>query len=215
MGKVGRVFGKWCRHLVSDINKQPSMQWSSGGAPVVRTTNFYVVGDTSAATECYITGHGGSDSGDYVLDNRSFTVPTGITVNFYQPHGFILAAGTKELRDHNPVAHPTATDLVHTGGDKCVNYILSKDQGRHLSGDAEYAAEWEMDYAGTQAVCGDMGIVMVTVRNRWFHAGVTLKACIDEVTDAVPGIKTFNCLFCRVDEHSGDKQWDIEGFWTE
>ena len=30
----------------------------------------------------------------------------------------------------------------------------------------------------------------------------------------VSSTTTFNCLFCRVDENSGDESWDIEGFWS-
>ena len=214
MSNLGKVFRKWRSNLRHEIHATPSMNWAAGGTPVNSTTNFHIVGDLTAATSCYITGHGGADSDDYFFDNKTFRVPAGVTVNFYQPHGYILAAGTQELRHHQPVAHPTATDLVYTAGDDCVNYLLSKDQGRHLSGDSDYAAQWEMNYAGTQAVAGDMGIVMVTVRNRWFHAGVSLKTCIAEVTKAAPNLTTFNCLFCRVDENSGDESWDIEGFWS-
>jgi hypothetical protein len=216
MGSLGSVFSRWRRHVKTNIHGSSSMAWAATGTPVVATTNFYIVGDLDGATECYVTAHGGANDSDYFFDNKTFRVPDGVSINFYQPHGYILGAGTSSLRNGKPDADPNATDLHYTGGEDCVNYILAKDQGRHLSGDANYAAQWEMDYSGTQAVAGDMGIVMVTVRNRWFHAGVTLKSCISEVTGAAPGIKTFNCLFCRVTDGSTNDVWESNGgYWTQ
>lgn len=214
MGNLASVFRNWRRHVGSDINKQPSMQWSSGGAPVIQTTSFYIVGDTSTATECYVNGHGSAYDDDYVFDNRSFEVPAGVTIKFFQPHGFILGAGISSLRNGRPDADASATDLEYAAGDQCANYILSKSHGRHLSGDQAEAATWEMDYAGTQAVAGDMGLVIVTVRNRWFHAGVTLKSAISEVRAVAPGLAVFNCLFCRVTDDSTDDVWESAGgYW--
>jgi len=215
MGSLGSVFSNWRRHVTSEVNKQPSMQWSSGGAPVTTTTNFYVIGDLAGATECYITGHGSAYDDDYFFDNQSFRVPAGVTLRFFQPHGYSLGHGTSSLRNGRPDADPDATDLEYVAGDECVNYILTKSQGRHLTGDEAEAAQWEMDYAGTQAVAGDMGIVMVTVRNRWFHAGITLKSAISEVRAVAPGLTVFNCLFCRVTDGSNDLTWESNGgYWT-
>lgn len=120
MSNLGKDFRKWRSNLRHEIHATPSMNWAAGRAPVSSTTHFHVVGDLTAATSCYITGHGGADSDDYFFDNKAFRVP----------------------------------------------------------------------------------------------AGVSLKTCIAEVTKAAPNLTTFNCLFCRVDENSGDESWDIEGFWS-
>lgn len=215
MGNLSSVFRKWKQHVSSDIHSSASMKFDSNGVPVKSTTNFHIVGDLDGATECYITAHGGCLDGDYFFDNKSFTIPDGVTVHFYQPHGYILGFGSAALRNGNPKGHGGTTDQEYSGGEECPNYILTKDQGRHLSGDANYAAQWEMDYTSTQKLCGDLGIVMVIVRNRWFHAGVTLKAAISEVTKAAPSITTFNCLFCRVTDGSTADVWDaVNGAWT-
>jgi hypothetical protein len=215
MGSLGGVFAKWRRSL-SNVHKQPSMQWSSGGAPVTTTTNFYIVGDLATATACYITAHGGANASDYYFDNETFTVPAGVTVNFYQPHGYVLGYDTCFLRNGPPAAHGGTDDQSFSGGSTCTNYILSKDQGRHLTGDADHARDMEMDYVGTQAVADELGIVMVTVRNRWFHAGVSLKSAVQEITRAAPGLTTINCLFCRSTETSGDDRWNaVDGTWDK
>ena len=92
---------------------------------------------------------------------------------------------------------------------------LSKNQGRHLNGDPDDAAGWGMDAAGTQAVAGDGVIVMVALRDRCFHGGVLLKNRVAEVSKAAPNLTTFNCLFCRVGENSGDRSREIEGFGSQ
>ncbi len=214
MGSLRTVFATWRDNLATNIHKQPSMQWSSGGAPVATTTNFYIVGDLTGATECFVTAHGGAMEDDFFFDNDTFKVPPGVTVNFYQPHGYTLGWDSTFLRDQAPIAHGGTDDQAYGPGETCVNYILTKDQGRHLTGDTGYADSREMNYAGTQAVANDLGIVMVTVRNRWFHAGVSLKSCIAEVTKAAPGLTTFNCLFCRVTDDSTDDKWcALNGRW--
>ncbi len=216
MGSLSSVFANWRQHVSSGVNKTPSMQWSSGGAPVITCTNFYIVGDTTNATECYLTGHGGMNDSNYFFDNISFTVPAGVTINFYQPHGYILGFHSGALRDQAPIAHGGTDDQTYTGGDKCENYILTKDQGQRLNGSQQDAETFEMTYAATQSLAQDLGIVIVTVRNRWFHAGVTLKSAVSEVTAAAPGIKTFNCLFCRAIDGSTDDRWNaVGGMWDK
>lgn len=102
MGSIKAVFDKWRHNLANKIRKQPSMPWSSGGAPVTSTRNFQIFGD----------------------------------------------------------------------------------------------------------------LVIVTIRNRRFHAGVTLKNAIAEMRKAAPGITTFDCLFCRVtDGYTDDKWCALNGRW--
>lgn len=221
MSNASAVFQKWRQHTKTGIGTKqgktnPHMRFAkTGSAPVKKLSSLYIVGDTSNATECYLTGHGGSFDSDYFLDNKSFNVPNGVTVNFYQPDGFILGFGTKALRNGPPVAHGGTDDQQYTGGMDCPNYILTKDQGSRLSGDANYAHGWEMDYSTTQAAASDLGMVLVTIRNRWFHAGVTLKSAVSDVRSQAKSIVTFNCLFCRVRDGHTDDSWDAaNGVWS-
>ena len=86
----------------------------------------------------------------------------------------------------------------------CPNYILARTRAltRPPATRSVYLAQWEMDYTGLQKLAGDLGVVVVTIRNRWFNAGVTLSTLIEDVTAAAKGIKVFHCMFCRVKEGS-------------
>jgi hypothetical protein len=216
VGSLSSVFRSWKRHVTSEVHRQPSMQWSNGGAPVLATTNFYIVGDLAGATACYITAHGGLSDGDYYFDNTAFRVPAGVTINFYQPHGYTLGFHTGALRNNAPIAHGGTDDQSYGAGADCPNYMLTKDQGMHAAGDMDTARRFDMTYAAMQEIVEEQGIVIVSVRNRWFHAGVTLKSAVSEVTSAAPGITTFNCLFCRVTDDSGDDRWNaVGGMWDQ
>lgn len=220
MSNAGAVLQKWYQHTKTGIGTKQGktnahMKFSKGGAPVIKLSSFYIIGDTKGATECYLTGHGGSFDSDYFASNRSFTVPKGVTINFYQPDGYILGFGTAALRNGKPVKHGGTNDQTYTGGETCTNYILSKDQGTRLSGDSDYARQWEMDYESSQQVAGDLGIVLVTIRNRWYQAGATLLSAIEAVRGEVKTINTFNCLFCRVKDGYTNDSWDaVNGQWT-
>ena len=208
MASLSSVFSRWKSHVSNNVHRQASYSFKPNDTPVHTLTSFYVVGDYENATECFITAHGGQFDDDYYFDNKSFDVPQDTTVIFYQPHGVTLSFSTNALRTRGgqPLSDPTATDLVYGAGDSCPNYILSKDQGHHLGNFTEEQIDgWKMTYEGAQEVCGELGVVMVIVRNRWFHTGVTLKSAIEAVQGLAPDIKTFKCLFCRVtDGSSGD-----------
>ena len=221
MPNAGAVLKKWYRHTQTGVGTKQgvtnaNMKFATGSAPVKKLSSFYIVGDLTNAAECYVTGHGGLFNADYFLDNKTFTVPTGVTVNFYQPDGYLLGFHTGALRNGPPNGHGGTNDQAYGPGDDCPNYILTKDQGTRLGMDSATANQFEMDYASTQAVADDLGVVLVTVRNRWFHAGVTLKAAISAVRGEAPGITTFNCLFCRVRDGFGDDRWNaVGGMWDK
>jgi hypothetical protein len=209
MASPGVVFGKWATHLNTNIKSKSSMAFGSD-VPVQKLNSFYIVGDTTGATECYVFSHGGSFDEDYLLDNRSFTIPNEVIVEFYQPDGYMIKYTATRIRNGRPAkASGGFTDMQFTAGDECPNYILSKNQGRHQAVGYQTAdsAQWEMDYAGVQSVAGDTDTVIVTIRNRWFHAGVTLKEAIKAVRKAAPSIKTFHCMFCRVRDGYDDWAW--------
>ena len=99
--------------------------------------------------------------------------------------------------------------MQYNGGDTCTNYILSKNAGRHeVPGYTDQGAgQWEMDYVGLQSVAKDLGVVVVSIRNRWWHCGVTLKDAVKDVRKEVPSITIFHCMFCRVREGYDNWAW--------
>lgn len=206
MGDAKYVFQKYIDHVKNNVHSKPHMKFKKGGAPVKKLASFYVIGDTSGATECYIDAHGGNYSADYVLDNKTFKVPKGISVNFYQPAGYAFGAFKSELRLGAPKKHGGTADQDYGAGDSCPNYMLTKFQGRHSGMTKNEYEGQETDYAGFQEIAADAGIVLVTVRNRWFHAGTTLKSAIDAVHGAFSSITKFNCMFCRVDDTTAGLQ---------
>lgn len=200
MGNARYVFQKYINHVTREINKSPHMKFKKGGAKVKKLASLCVIGDTAGATECYIDAHGGNFSADYVLDNITFKVPTGLTVNFYQPAGYAFGCFKSELRLGAPKQHGGTNDQVYGGGADCPNYMLTKFQGRHSGATAQEIRNQEIDYDGFQDIASDAGIVLVTVRNRWFHAGLTLKSAIKILRGEYKTMTTFNCMFCRVDD---------------
>lgn len=201
VGDAAAVFKNYIRHATKNVSSQPSMAFNKASAtPVRKLSSYIIIGDTNGATECYIDAHGGNYSSQYVLDNQSFTVPIGATVKFFQPAGYAFGAFKSELRSGPPKQHGGTNDQDYAAGQQCPNYILTKFQGRHSGNSAQEITNQELDYSGFQAIAGDAGIVLVTIRNRWFHAGVTLKDAISTIRKEFPSISTFNCMFCRVDD---------------
>lgn len=206
MGNARYVFEKYLNHISNNINNKPSMQFKANSAWVMKLSSLYVIGNTKNATECYIDAHGGNYSADYVFDNQNFTVPGGINVHFYQPAGYAFGCFKAELRNGPPQQHGGTADQDYGPGDLCPNYMLTKFQGRHSGASAQDIEDQELNYAGFQDIAEDAGVVLVTVRNRWFHAGITLKSAIHDIHKALPGITTFNCMFCRVDDTTAGLQ---------
>lgn len=211
---AGQYFANWLDHALSA--KRKSHMKFGDGAWVVKLTDHYVIGNTKTATECWISGHGGADSGDYLIDNKTFTVPDGCSVKFFQPHGYCIIYRTNGLRTGKPIQNSEDNDVDFGPGEVCTNYILNKFEGRH-SGVSQ--ANWDergYSYESLQSICDEGKVVVVTIRNRWFHSHVTLQDTVRAVRRIAPGITRFNCLFCRVDDsyedddatwHAGDGQW--------
>jgi hypothetical protein len=214
--KYANVLERYAYHLM-DLKSKKSMKFKKGSAPVKKFKSFYVIGDAKGASECYIDTHGKGYSNDYVMDNRSFRVPEGVHVKFYAPAGYALAAPSASLRFGSPIACGTGKGMHYGPGKSCPNYILTKFQGRHSGLSQDDWKEEGASYEGLQAVAKDADVVFVTVRNRWFHSGVTLSEAIETVRKAFKTITTFHCLFCRVDDTSATlpkRGWDARtGTW--
>ena len=200
MSNIKYVMESYINHVKNNVNKKPHMRFVNNGTPVKKLSSLYLIGDTSNKTECFIDAHGGNYSSDYVLDSKSFKVPTGVTVNFYQPAGYAFGAFKSELRSGPPKQHGGTNDQIYNAGDDCPNYILTKFQGRHSGNTPQEIQNQELDYSGFQAIASDADIILVTVRNRWFHSGITLQSTIKEVQKKYRSITVFNCMFCRVDD---------------
>ena len=86
--------------------------------------SLYLFKSETNSVDCIISAHGG-----YVSANQSFTVPKGVKIIFYGPHGAALLDPTitSFLRSQGE-AEPVE---VFEGGDTCRNYLLSKYQGAH------------------------------------------------------------------------------------
>lgn len=203
-------------HNLNDIKRKPHMKFGEG-AWVVKLPHHYVIGNTKDATECFIGAHGGNVGENYFIDNTSFTVPTGCHVTFYQPHGHCFQMNNNFLRTGAPMQDASEGDVEFPAGSSCTNYLLSKFEGRHgVSGGQD---AWESEgttYQAMQQIAQDAGVVMVTIRNRWSAANVSLKDTIAAVRKLAPNITHFHCLFCRVDEADSDWSWAAdEGRWYE
>ena len=88
--------------------------------------SMYLFESATDVHNCVIDAHEG-----YLFENRSFTVPAGITLYFYSDHGSsVMDPGQGALklsRRH----HPAVVRETLTAGDSCHNYIPSKSWGNH------------------------------------------------------------------------------------
>lgn len=87
-------------------------------------SNLYLFKSETNSVDCIISAHGG-----YVSANKSFTVPAGVKLVFYGPHGAaLLDPKINRFIDKHADAEPVE---VFEGGQECRNYLLSKYQGAH------------------------------------------------------------------------------------
>jgi hypothetical protein len=180
-------------------------------------SKLYLFKSKSNSTDCLISAHGG-----YYKSTNTFTVPEGVELVFYGAHGNTLGNPGIKLMDYEGV--PLQVIPNEQDGSECMNYALSKFQGRH--GDANkpetYAkiadriamidenqsnrhAVWlkstnpDLKQMLFEGINRQRAMNVVTIRNRWFlpSGDVYLKDVIKEVRDAFPLIKRFHCSFCR------------------
>lgn len=180
-------------------------------------SKLYFFKSRSSSTDCLISAHGGFYKG-----TSTFTVPNGVKLVFYGAHGNTLSDPGIKLMDYEAV--PVQEIPNEQDGSVCMNYALSKFQGRHGNLNkpetyqkiADRIAMIDEDQAKRytvwlksedtdlkQMVLGGIdsqrAMNVVTIRNRWFLPGgdVYLKDVIKEVRAAFPLIKRFHCSFCR------------------
>jgi hypothetical protein len=179
-------------------------------------SKLYLFESTLKSNECLISAHGG-----FHKENRTFVVPTGATLNFYVPHGFSLTDPGMTLMRAQLNGQQSHR---YTAGTECVDYVLEKYQGSHNTAGETYESiarfiqETQVQYALQSTKLNGMAVngakpwqisaaqqsldllnamSVVTIRNRFFSAEVTLSYVIDKVREARPEIDTFHCSFCR------------------
>jgi len=189
---------------------------SSPEGAIAIGSKLYLFESRMKSNECLISAHGG-----YHEENRCFRVPSGVTVNFYVPHGFTLRDPGISLMRAQLEGQQSQR---YEEGAPCIDYILEKYQGSHnkvgesYESIARFIQDTEAQYAiqsakmNTLAMNGAPGfrlaaaqqgldllnaMSVVTIRDRFFSAEVTLSYVIDKVREARSDIDTFHCSFCR------------------
>lgn len=189
------------------------------GAVPIGSKLYFFKSDTNS-TDCLISAHGG-----YYKGNNTFEVADGVELLFYGIHGNLLQDPGIRLVD--TPAKPVQVIPNRVDGRNCINYVLSKYQGRHGGKPGKPAETYDKisnrvrdndkNQFGRfdlmlkkqdneklveklmQQILAHRAMSVVTIRNRWFLPGgdVYLKEVIKEVRKAFPGIKRFHCSFCR------------------
>jgi hypothetical protein len=173
-------------------------------------SKLYLFKSKSNSTDCLISAHGG-----YYKESRTFQVPNGVTLYFYGEHKKVLSDPGIKLADTK------AKYVERVGeGQKCVNYILSKYQGKHNKAGETYekiadriafqdkslgdifkmittTQNEKLATKGLGMILDSQSMSVVTIRNRWFASDVNLLEVISAVRKVLPGIKNFHCSFCR------------------
>lgn len=179
------------------------MSTPTGATPL--GSYLYMFSSPLNPQECLISAHGG-----YYKNNVSFTVPKGVKICFYGEHNKVLSDPGIALMSLVPRVTET---IVGDGRKQCLDYELSKYQGRHSGANESYdsimdqvnrtARNHTLDvkevFAGKREVsrATKIPVHVITVRNRWNKSDVNLSYVIKEVLKAKPGIHTFHCSFCR------------------
>lgn len=188
---------------------------------------LYLFKSKTNSTDCIISAHGG-----YMSENRSFTVPSGITLQFFSVHSSTLTdPGINAFQKNQAQAKPVETIQ---GGATCRNYLLSKYQGRHNEMDETYekiatgvsnqdtlrSAFGNKLFNDASTTTGSQDKVeqtllnlarnhggsVLTVRNRFDVVfGVPLQDAIKAAKKEMPTLRVFYCLFCRSNMTGDDR----------
>ena len=180
----------------------------------------YLFKSSTNSSDCMISAHGG-----FMAENRSFTVPSGLTILFYGIHGAaLLDPNITSFARANSRAVPVET---FTGGQSCRNYMLSKYQGAHAGESGTEVVETYQQVSNTVStrdkvrtsnfnkltkpgqtvelqemvfnqLMADWGGSILTIRNRWnVLFGVPLSDAIAAARKEMPSLRLFHCIFCR------------------
>jgi hypothetical protein len=183
-------------------------------------SHCYLFKSSTNSSDCLISAHGG-----FVAENRSFKIPSGVTILFYGVHGAaLLDPNITTFAKEYSKAEPVET---YSGGQNCRNYLLSKYQGAHAGASGTDVVETYDQVGQTvtnrdkirnlkfakmtkegqtqdiqQKVFNELmmewGGSILTIRNRWdVFFGVPLSEAINSARKEMPSLRTFHCIFCR------------------
>lgn len=183
-----------------------------GATPI--GSKLYIFKSKSNSTDALISAHGG-----YYKGNKSFTVPHGVEIIFYGIHGNVLSDPGVKLSDMKA----KVVEAIG-GGKQCIDYELSKYQGRHAGAPGKPVETYERIAGRIKQVDNDLSgkfsdlltttnqkyaqvllngiqnsrsMSLITIRNRWNSQNVYLKDLLSMVLKSYPGMKRFHCSFCR------------------
>jgi hypothetical protein len=175
-------------------------------------SHFYLFKSKTNAEDCLISAHGGYEA------NVGTFEPKGATLYFYGEHGNYLSdPGLKLMYMRDLVV---TEEIPSTTTRLCIDYILSKYQGRHNSAGETYdsisgkigseddmiaklldrIANAKSDQARNVAqwnLPSYKSMSVLTIRNRWWRSDLSLRSAVEAAKKAMPSLKRFHCSFCR------------------
>lgn len=180
--------------------------------------NAYMIESPDPAiADCLVMAHGGG-----VDKTRKFTVPAGVTIQFFAQAGNANKAPDgigqfirKQMLDKSaglPIAEGTGR-RTYPAQSACPDYILSKALGSHfknVNGRASYLQVRNLLHDNANPGNGINWIPhVVTVRHRtsiFLNKNIWLSTLVADILAAKPGITTIYCANCRVDAEERKKQ---------
>jgi hypothetical protein len=186
--------------------------------------------NTKTETSCLILAHGS------ISDNTTFCVPAGKQVNFYsedfeatRPYfkGNRSIKGVIQQTHETAVVNRDEATYKYDQNKECKNYTLSKLVGRHEFGrkklkDSDTTYKDINTYMLQASKSMRKGALpmwsphVVTIRNRFYSSGVTLKWLINTVLAHNSTITNFYVAACRVNfigservDHASDKEYEV------
>ncbi|MEM6537549.1 MAG: putative adhesin [Pseudomonadota bacterium] len=190
---------------------------------------MYLFPSTQNKTEALVSAHGG-----FLKGNKTFTVPQGMTVNFWAPHGYVLKDPGIQAMYRTRGLSPVETV---PGGKSSIDYALTKYQGSHGGSKGKPAETYSSianaiagedkrveDYLDRllkaknekeaerfqQQLASSGAMNVITIRNRKLRGTVWLSELVKQVQKKQPNIKSIHCSFCRASMVSqSDPQWSI------
>jgi hypothetical protein len=152
--------------------------------------------------DCLVMAHGGFTEGT----DGMFTVPAGVNIHFYIPHG--ATANNPSVQLHILERSHHVDNHIYGPGQECYNYQLQKvlGHGADVGGKGSRGGYYlqvsnYMEDAGlSMAHAGPRNWApnIATVRHRIFSSrSVTLESLVHQVKDAHAGLTDFYILACR------------------
>ena len=138
---------------------------------------------------CFISSHGDVKGKGFI------TVPDGVFVVFYGPHGnMIVDPGINSLNNGKIKIFPYE---IKGPGSQIHNYELRKYQGKHGEKTETYERIAEVVQQTEENIIQGR-IDIATIRYRQFKKNpATLKYIMEQFAEANLGYKVYHCCFCR------------------